>query len=128
MRKKQKNLIAVLALLVVGLMVSPVLAKRQYRSSLAGPTRWVSVSEPAYDGRDISTQPVTTVEQENDVANAIEGTGEFIGDVVDQTAGVAGEAGDGILTWVGDVASAAGEIFGGTLEFIFGGWGCPRET
>ncbi len=145
MSKNRNILIAVLVVIIVGLMVQPALA-RQYRPALIGSTRWVSVSEPAYEGRDQSTQPVTTVPSEkSDLANVIDGVGEFVGDTV-ETVGVAfgetveatgevgggiiegtgefvGDAGGGILTWVGDVAVAAGEIVGGTWEFLFGGWG-----
>ncbi len=127
MRKKREILIAVLALVVVGLIASPALAKRQYRSSLAGPTRWVSVSEPAYEGRDQSTQPVTTVVQENDAGNAIEGTAEFLGETVDATGVMVGETAvflgetaggaiEGTGTFVGDTAETVGVAFGDTVE------------
>ncbi|HEG44462.1 MAG TPA: hypothetical protein ENH94_10485 [Phycisphaerales bacterium] len=146
MSKNRNILTVLLVVIIVGLMVSPALAEREYRPSMAGPTRWISVSEPAYEGRDQSTQPVATVEQKSDLANTIDGAAEFVGDTagtvgtafgetVEATGEVGGgiiegtgEVGGGILTWVGDVASAAGELVGGTWEFLFGGWGCPRES
>jgi hypothetical protein len=123
MKKRREIMTAVLALFVVGLMASPVLAEREYRPTLVGTTRWVAVYEPETF---IDTPyQTTTVSEETEEYGIIEGTFDTAGGIVDKTAEVAGETGGGILTWVGDVAGAAGAIVGGTLDFLFGGWGCP---
>ena len=127
MSKNRKNLTVVLVVIVVGLMVLPAFARREYRPALVGPTRWISVSEPAYEGRDQSTQPVATVEQKSDLANAIDGVAGFVGDTA-ETVGVAfgetveatGEFGGGIIEGtgavVGDTAGTVGTAFGNTVE------------
>ena len=124
MNTNRKRLASLLVVIVIGLMVPPVVA-REYRPTMVGPSRWVSgyeedtfvdVSEPS---ECCAPDPIAGAAEI--VGGAIEATGELI----EGTAEVAGEAGGGILTWVGDVAIAAGGIVGGTWEFLFGGWGCP---
>lgn len=132
MRKERKILIAVLTMVVVGLMASPAFARRQYRSTMVGPTRWVS--EPAYERRPEATQSLTVepaaetpIAEKSDVANAIDGTAEFVGDTAwtigtafGETVEATGEVGGGILTWVGDATGAIGGFVGETFDFLFG--------
>ena len=137
MGKNRKIMIAVSALFVISLMASPALAVRRYRPTLIGPTRWVSVYEPETFVETTYPTMAAAEPEKSDVANAIDGTAEFIGDAA-ETIGVAfgetvvatgevvGGAAAGTAEMSAGIIGGVAEIIGGALDFIFGGWGCPE--
>ena len=103
MSKKQKNLITILALVAVSMMTASVLAQSQNNS--------------------------TTAPEKSDLANLIDGTGQFIGESA-ETVGVAfgtaieatGEAIGGVAVGTADVSAdvidGTGEFVGGSVETV----------
>ena len=108
MSKKQKSLIAILALVAVSMMASSASAREQYRR---GP---VEIGPGA-------TQPITPASEKTDVANTIDDAGGFVGDTAG-TIGVAfGRTVESTGGFLGGIVGGIGNVIGGTLGFIFGG-------